>query len=182
MRDRDVFDSPHAHPNAYERLYRLRVAFTAGSSSGYMRVFLDGNLNLARPLAEPNPEAVRFSDAIAQSLLSVLSTIEEKQMLPSPFKTLFNRYCEDDLSNGQIDQFWREIARWLFIGSPVKIVHHLAELKRSTEEELKTEIEDDRRAFVSRARTLIAEVVNRMRMIEDYSVKQALRKYAEALE
>jgi hypothetical protein len=56
-----------------------------------MRVFLDGNLNLARPLAEPNPEAVRFSDAIAQSLLSVLSTIEEKQMLPSPFKTLCQR-------------------------------------------------------------------------------------------
>jgi len=32
------------------------------------------------------------------------------------------------------------------------------------------------------ARTLTAEVVNRMRTIEDYSVKQALRKYVGTFE
>ncbi|MBE1505798.1 hypothetical protein [Rhizobium viscosum] len=179
-RYRDAFDSPHAHPNAYERLYRLRVAFTAGSRSGYVPVFSDGNLNLARPFAEPNPEAVRFSDAIAQSLLSVLASIEEKQLLPSPINNLFNQYCEGDLSNDKKEQFWQEIARWLFIGSPIKIIHHLAELRRSAEEQLKMESDEGHRAFVLRALALTADVVNRMRTIEDYSTKRALQRYAAA--
>jgi hypothetical protein len=176
-----VFDTPHAHPNAYERLYRLRVAFASGTNAGYMPVFQDGALHAARPLAEPNPEAVRFSDAIAQSLLTVLSAIEVKQMLPSPFNGLFNRYCEADVSEDQIEECWLEIARWMFLGSPVKVLHHLAELKRSAEEDLKTETDVGQRAFVSRALLLITEVVSRMRLVEDYSLKQALRKYADAL-
>jgi len=176
-----AFDSPHAHPNAYERLYRLRVAFTYGTNTGYIPVFQDGALHTARPFAEPNPDAVRFSDAIAQSLLSVLSAIETKEMLPSPFNGLFNRYCEADLSDDQTTEFWTEIARWMFLGSPTKVVHHLAELKASAEEELQTETDEGQRAFLGRALFLIAEVTNRMRLIDDYSVKQALRKYGEAL-
>jgi hypothetical protein len=176
-----AFDSPHAHPNAYERLYRLRVAFTSGTNAGYIPIFQGGVLHTARPFAEPNPEAVRFSDAIAQSLLTVLSAIETKQMLPSPFNVLFNRYCESDLSGDQMEEFWAEIARWLFLGSPIKVMHHLAELKQSGEEELKTETDAGQRAFLGRALLLIAEVISRMRLVEDYSVKQALRKYADAL-
>ena len=78
--------------------------------------------------------------------------IEEKQMLPSPINSLFNKFCETDLLDDQIAEFWLEIARWLFIGSPIKIIHHLAELKRSSEEELKAEMDQEQRAFLTRAR------------------------------
>ena len=132
--------------------------------------------------AEPNPEAVRFSDAIAQSLLEALRQIETKEKLPSPFNVLFNRYCEVDLADGQIEKFWTEIARWTFLGSPIKVVHHLAELKKSGEEELEKEADAEQRAVLSRALLLITEVVRRMRLVGDYSVKQALRRYADAFE
>ena len=137
------------------------------------------------PLA-PSPNRTRkpsaFRTPSPQSLLEALRQIETKEKLPSPFNVLFNRYCEVDLADGQIEKFWTEIARWTFLGSPIKVVHHLAELKKSGEEELEKEADAEQRAVLSRALLLITEVVRRMRLVGDYSVKQALRRYADAFE
>ena len=162
-----VFENPHAHPNAYERLYRLRVEFTTGGGHMYWPIPQGDSQTLARTDLEPNPDAVKFSDAIAKSLLSVIEEIEGSEMLPSPFNGIFNRFCGADITPDVKDEFFHEIARWLFLGSPKKVIQHLAEARNGVAHGMGGILSEDNSIFLVRSKTLIDSVIPRINQIED---------------
>jgi len=57
-----AFDTPHAHPPAYERLYRLRVEVSAGGGHQYWPVPAAEGFRLARLDLSANPQAIAFAE------------------------------------------------------------------------------------------------------------------------
>jgi hypothetical protein len=171
-----AFDSPHSHPNAYERLYRLRVELATGGQDVYWSIPEGKGFRLARMNLDANPEAVKFADAIAKSLLNVLEQIEHIDALPSPFNDIFNRYSTFEITDDVKHQFWGEIARWLFLGSPKRVLGHLAEARTSTIEALRQPQSEADQTFLSKSMALIEDVLLRIKGLRDYSVQKALRQ------
>ncbi|MGK5060332.1 hypothetical protein ACQ4WY_25700 [Janthinobacterium sp. LB2P49] len=177
-----AFETPHAHPNAYERLYRLRVEFTTGGGHMYWSIPQGDSQTLARTDLEPNPDAVKFADAIAKSLLNVIEEIEGSEMLPSPFNSIFNRFCAADITPHVNDEFFHEIALWLFLGSPTKVIQHLVEARNGIAHSMAENPSEDDSIFLERSKCLIDSVIPRINQIKDYSVQQALRRTADRFE
>lgn len=175
------FDTPHAHPRAYERLYRLRVRFDTGDGHMYWSIPGGEGPRLARLDLDAHPDAVRFSDAIADTLLRVLEEVEASEKLPSPFLDIFNRLCSGELSEGVKNEFWREISRWLFLGSPAKVLQHLGEANLFAAASLKDSLSDDDRTFYLRSVGLIENVIPKIENIQDHCVREAVRLFKDLL-
>jgi hypothetical protein len=171
-----IFDTPHAHPPAYERLYRLRVDYSQGGGYQYWPIPDGKGFRMARMDIRPHPDAVAFADAIAASLLAVLEKVEETNLL-SPMLTIFNDYAVRDLSAEDASRFCSEILRWLFLGSPDRIFRHLGESYRNAYEDLgRAEDQLDRRFFQNSIR-LTDALINKAREIKDYSVQRELQTF-----
>lgn len=171
-----AFDSPHAHPHAYERLYRLRVYYSSGDGHMYWALPEEAGLRLARLDLDPHPEAVKFSDAVAKSLLSVLEQVEEADALRSPVNELFNRLASDELSEVSRSECWSEVCKWLYLGSPRKILRHIAEARNNIRVDLQGSVSAEDRVFMERSAELIEELVARIAILEDRSVKRAAQE------
>ena len=168
-----AFDSPHAHPPAYERLFRLRVYYASGDGHMYWAIPEKAGHRLARLDLDPHPEAIMFSDAVAKSLLSVLELVEEADVLRSPINDLFNRLAAVEIDDQSRSECWYEICRWLYLGSPRKILQHVAEASRSIRTELEKSVQDEDRLFLERSSDLIDAIASRVPTLDDYSVRRA---------
>jgi hypothetical protein len=138
----------------------------------------DGH-KLARMDLDPNPEAVKFADAVAKSLLGVLEQIEESDALPSPFTSIFNQFCESEIDDTTKDEFWHEIGRWLFLGNPKRVLQHLSEINASAIATLEEGVSEVDRPFFERSKVLVDYVKPKIQDIQDYSVQQAVRRHGE---
>ena len=170
-----AFDSPHAHPNAYERLYRLRVYYASGDGHMYWALPGSDELQLARLDLEAHPEAVRFSDAVAKSLLSVLEQVEAAGVLGSPMNELFNRLASEEIDASRRQECWNEVCRWLYLGSPTRILQHLSEARNNVQTDLESSEQGEDRVFLERCSEFLRDVVSRAIALDDDSVKRAAR-------
>lgn len=168
-----AFDSPHAHPPAYERLYRLRVYYSSGDGHMYWSLPDSAGLRLARLDLDPHPEAIKFSDAIAKSLLSVLEQVEETDSLRSPMNELFNSLASRELDDSVKGECWSEICRWLYLGSPLKILQHIAEARTNVRADLLGTPTAEDHIFLKRSAELIDNLVERIADLNDYSIRRA---------
>jgi hypothetical protein len=171
-----AYDTPHAHPHAYERLYRLRVNLSAGDGHQFWAVPGDEGFKLARMELEANPEAVKFADAVATSLISVLEMVEENG-IPSPINHVFNNYANGDLTDAKVSSFSNELFRWLLLGSPNRLISHLSEAYRASLQDNDRADNASDKQFHSNSIRLIDEFIVRARCIQDHSVQRALQTF-----
>jgi hypothetical protein len=174
-----AFDTPHAHPPAYERLYRLRVAMSAGDGHQYWPIPGDEGFRLARQDLPANPQAVAFADSISMRLLAVLERVEAAEGLPSPINTLFNEFGAHSLTESDFEHFCSTVFRWTFLGSPGRVLQHLGEARRAAEEDLQRAPESADRLFLENAIRLVDDFVRRARQVNCYSVERAVRDFDE---
>lgn len=172
-RHQATFDTPHSHPPAYERLYRLRVGLTSGKGHMYWPVHKDGS-RLARMELKPNPKAVEFSDAIGASLLAAIEQVEASKTLPSPITDLVNRFASAPIGNDSKEVFRSETARWMLMGSPEKVLQHVSEGIRSVDDNIKSGESEEDVEFWTNARVLLLDTVAYISKIRDICVQDAL--------
>ncbi len=175
----EAFSTPNAHPPAYERLYRLRIALSRGDGHRYWAIPRnDGTLSLARYSLDANPSAVAFADSLSALLLRVLEVVEELPLY-SPMLTLFNDICNGELNEEGVSQCCCEVLRWTLLGSPEKVIHHLAEAHRNAIFDLERASNNEDKRFLSNSIRVIDAIVTRLKRVKDYSVQDALRAFAE---
>jgi hypothetical protein len=177
LRYGQAFDTPNAHPGAYERLYRLRVYLSQGDGEMMWNLDQAGGIRLARMPLEANLDAVKFADAVAKSMLGVLEEVEVDVGLPSPVNSALNQFAHGEADTEAKEGLWREIARWLYLGSPAKVLQHLWEARQAAEHELAKCPAKSDREFFETAKTLLDDVFVRVSDVDDYSVKRALSRF-----
>jgi len=157
-----AFDTPHHHPPAYERLYRLRLDMSAGGGHKYWTIPEGDGFRLARMDLKPSATAVEFGDVVARVMLDTLRGLGKEGELFSPMNSLMNTFLDETDEHKAIDTTCDKLSEWFFLGSPTRIMQHLAELLVQAPSVAKTDEdkEDQRRmqllidAFVRKVRHL----------------------------
>lgn len=176
LRYATVFDNPHSHPPAYERLHRLRVRLAMGDGHQYWSVKSGDGFQLAGMDLDANPEAIRFADALSASLLAVLEGVEAERDMPSPLLTLVNRFGDRELSETSKSEFRSEICRWLALGSPKKVIQHLREGHNSAAQNIFSVKNEGDRVFWVNSDAYLSDSIDYISQIEDRTVQGALQK------
>jgi hypothetical protein len=171
---RSVFDTPHLHPPAYERLYRLRLQLSHGGSSLYWAIQEGAGFRLAGRHVEADPHAVRFSDTVSWWFLQMASKLEREleNGLPSPMNSLFRDFYGEE---GSCERLVVEVLRWLRVGSPERVLRGLAEARMNAKSQLLQEPPNSKHArFLSWAISAIDLAFSRCEALSDYFIRQAL--------
>ncbi len=173
-----VFDTPHHHPPAYERLYRLRLALTFGDGYKYWSVPEGNGLRLARMDLAPDGAAVEFGDYVAKTMLAVLRDVAKPGELFSPMNSLMNKFLDEAEANEEdaVRTTCDTLAKWVFLGSPDKVMQHLAELVVAAPSADKTEQDQE---DYRRLKVLVERFVTKVRQVAsaNFDVRLALRRF-----
>ena len=128
-RYQQAYDTPHQHPPAFERLYRLRMAIQFGDGDRYFGLPTTEGVRLARADVPADPLQLEVADMLSSDLIRVFRAFEaDSDGPPSPIMTALNRNSDRELTQDDIDIFFEEIVRWIVLGSPTRVARHLAEL------------------------------------------------------
>ena len=120
-----------------------------------------------------------FADSISSRLLGVLERVEASEGLPSPINTLFNDFAAHPLGEADFDQFCGTVFRWIFLGSPGRVLQHLGEARRAAAEDMQGATESADRLFLENAVRLTDEFVRRARQVKCRVVEGAIRDFDE---
>jgi hypothetical protein len=170
-----AFDTPHNHPPAYERLYRLRLELSAGSGHKYWTI-PDGMFRCARMDLEPSATAVEFGDAVARVMLDILRSVAQEGELFSPMDSLMNSFLDQTDEGKATKTTCDKLSEWFYLGSPTRIMQHLAELLVQSSSVAKTdEDKEDQRRLRLLLDTFVGKVRHLTRVCSD--VTSALDRY-----
>ena len=101
--------------------YRERLISIRGDTSDGVRY--------ARADLVAESRQLEFADVLSSTLIQVIRIFEGKSDgLPSPIMTALNRNADRELTLTDVETFSEEVVRWMVLGSPTRVVKHLAEL------------------------------------------------------
>jgi hypothetical protein len=176
-----AFDTPHHHPPAYERLYRVRLKLSKGDGYKYWAIPEESGIRLARMELEPSPVAIEFGDAVASVMLGVLRGVAQEGELFSPMNSLMNTFLDGADERKAMSTTCDKLSEWFFLGSPEKIMQHLAEMLVQAPSVARTDADkEDYRRLGSLIDTFVGKVKNLPNVCAD--VTSALDRFESVVQ
>ncbi len=178
-RYQQVYDTPHAHPPAFERLYRLRMAIQFGDGDRYFGLTDGEGVRLARADVVAEPGQLEFADVLSSTLIRVIGIVEgNSEGLFSPIMSALNRNADGELTQKDVEMFSEEVVRWMVLGSPARVAKHLGELYHHAMQDLKEgNVSDDDLQLFKNGRTLITKAMEKVAGIDHELFRTATKEF-----